>query len=339
MNGVDVDRRKSGAEVAVIGAGISGLTCATTLADHGINVSVLDKGRGAGGRMSTRRTATGYQFDHGCQYFTVRDPQLLEEVAEWEAAGIVAPWAGRIVELDNGAIIEHESASVRYVGTPGMNAICKHLANGLPVQYRTQVTGISLLANGRLNVQSAGSDQHFDAVVVTVPAPQATRLLVCSEDLAMQAASCELRPCWSAMVAFAQPVGFSADGAFVKNSQLAWVARNSSKPQRETKHECWVLHASSEWSAENVERDAESAAAILLAEFFRVLDCKAMTPTHLVGHRWRFANTNQAAGTECLFDAKRMIAAAGDWCKGNRVEAAFLSGRSAAVQMIQQIRS
>ena len=57
--------------VAVIGAGLAGLSCATALQAAGVVVRVYEKSRGPAGRMSTRR-GDGWQCDHGAQYFTVR---------------------------------------------------------------------------------------------------------------------------------------------------------------------------------------------------------------------------------------------------------------------------
>ena len=82
--------------VAVVGAGISGLICARTLADHGLSVVVWEKSRGAGGRMATRRSGEMLRFDHGAQYFTVRDERFQRYVGAWLQDGIVAPWAGAL---------------------------------------------------------------------------------------------------------------------------------------------------------------------------------------------------------------------------------------------------
>lgn len=41
--------------IAIIGAGIAGITAARTLAKAGHHVHVFEKSRGAGGRMSTPR--------------------------------------------------------------------------------------------------------------------------------------------------------------------------------------------------------------------------------------------------------------------------------------------
>jgi predicted NAD/FAD-dependent oxidoreductase len=72
---------------AIIGAGLSGLACATRLHAFGWRVSVFDKSRGPGGRMSTRR-GDDWQSDHGAQYFTARDPRFKAEVDRWLAAGV-----------------------------------------------------------------------------------------------------------------------------------------------------------------------------------------------------------------------------------------------------------
>jgi len=42
--------------VAIIGAGLTGLTAASLLRDAGVEITVFDKSRGLGGRLSTRRT-------------------------------------------------------------------------------------------------------------------------------------------------------------------------------------------------------------------------------------------------------------------------------------------
>ena len=66
--------------IAVVGAGIAVITCARTLIQAGHRVTVFEKSRGAGGRMSTRNTEFG-SFDHGAQYFTVRDERFEHALA------------------------------------------------------------------------------------------------------------------------------------------------------------------------------------------------------------------------------------------------------------------
>ncbi|MDJ0974111.1 MAG: FAD-dependent oxidoreductase [Planctomycetota bacterium] len=322
--------------VAVIGAGLSGLTCARTLADHGHTVRVFEKARGPGGRMSTRR-ADALRFDHGAQYFTVRDPRFARFVDSWQADGLVAPWQGTVAVIEDGTTTLKESDTARYVGVPGMNAICKHLAADLDVALATRVGQIVRDGDGWRLVHEDGSDLgRFDRVVVSAPAPQAHALLEPIEPaMAARTAEARMAPCYAAMVGFASPFAVAYDGAFVNDADnpLSWVARNGSKAGRPT-GEAWVLHGSPEWSAANLELSFEDAAAALLDGFRQVAPVAEAEVVHLAGHRWAYALPTDPLPEACLVNDVRTLVACGDWCGGPRVEGAFLSGAAAAGRVL-----
>ncbi|MFM8892129.1 MAG: FAD-dependent oxidoreductase, partial [Planctomycetia bacterium] len=77
--------------VVVVGAGIAGLVAAGELARCGRRVVVLEKSRGVGGRMATRRVGAAV-CDHGAQFFTVRDDGFGSLVAKAREAAVVAAW-------------------------------------------------------------------------------------------------------------------------------------------------------------------------------------------------------------------------------------------------------
>src|ERR671910_2039609 len=85
----------------VVGAGISGLLAAHELQSEGWRVTVLDKGRGVGGRMATRRLGEG-NFDHGAQFFTVRDDRFASLVEGWLTAGAAGGWAPGFADTAGG---------------------------------------------------------------------------------------------------------------------------------------------------------------------------------------------------------------------------------------------
>ncbi|MFK7820340.1 MAG: NAD(P)/FAD-dependent oxidoreductase, partial [Planctomycetaceae bacterium] len=232
------------------------------------------------------------------------------------------------VDLQNGKS-EERTGSNRYVGVPGMNAICKHIAANLTVQTQTRIT--SLTRDTKWTVASEEeSFGDFDAVVVAIPAVQAAELLSGVSKLADTIAKVEMTPCWTTMLAFETPIDVSFDAALVHDSAIAWMARNSSKPSRPASTDGWVVQASAEWSKGNLERDAADVAAELLAEFLRLVEHPLRVPTHNVAHRWRYAFAAAPLGAESLLDRELSLAICGDWCLGNRVEHAFLSGLSAA---------
>jgi predicted NAD/FAD-dependent oxidoreductase len=329
------ESEQAAASVAIVGAGISGLMCARTLLDSGVDVTVFEKSRGVGGRMATRRTAEGLRFDHGAQYFTIRDPRFENYVQSWIQDGIVAPWEGRICTLTNGHIEWKQNTTPRFVGVPGMNAICRHLAAGLNVQFRTKVDP-PVIDQGPWHL-SDDQGKHlgeFDCFITSAPAPQSADLLAAAPDCQQKAMQAKMQGCWAVMLAFDASLGLPIDGAFVHESPLSWIARNSSKPERGGDHESWVLHASPDWTGDFLEHEPGDVLPKLLDAFWQATDAKRRTPAFAASHRWRYAIPPEPLDSRCLFDAQLRIGACGDWCSGPRVEGAFLSGMAVADRVL-----
>lgn len=321
--------------VAIIGAGLSGLSCASRLSTLGFEVRVFDKGRGPGGRTSTRRTAIAdveVGFDHGAQYFTVRDPELRDLVQEWEGLGVVSRWDGRVAVLGRDGKVDSYSDKTRFVGTPGMSAICKHLADSQDVRCGVRVDRVEASQSGAVLLDAHGDEPgEFDFVVVTAPPVQTAALLgQASPKLAARAASVEMKPCWAVMLALDSKLDVPYDGAFINEGPLSWIARTSSKPARTSEPERWVLHGSAPWSKAHLEESAEQVTALLLDAAFESMGVPGRAPVWASAHRWRYALADNPLDEGCLYDEATGIGASGDWTHGNRVEGAILSGRAMA---------
>ncbi len=326
---------RSRLRVAIVGAGIAGLMCGRTLVDHGIEVKVFEKSRGVGGRMATRRTSAGPQFDHGAQYFTVRDARFDRYLKSWTHDGIVAPWEGRIATLANGQLAWKENKTPRFVGVPGMSAVCRHLATDLDVEFQVRVHPPRRIDNTWWLTDEQGKQLgEFDCVITSAPAPQSAELLGAVPGLQQLAQSAQMSGCWAAMIAFEKELDLPLDGAFVDQSPLSWIARNDTKPGRNAAQECWVLHASPEWTTQNIEIDSELALTQLLNAFWQATGIAARTPSYSAIHRWRYAIPTEPLDHRCLIDSELRIGACGDWCSGPRVEGALLSGMAMAGRVL-----
>ena len=299
--------------IAIVGAGMAGLSCGQRLSRLGHEVRLFDKGRGPGGRMATRRMEDGgttLHFDHGAQYFTARDPRFVEQVAHWEASGVAARWAA--------------AGDNAWVGTPAMNAPLKAMAGELGVQFGTRIEQLVRDGEGWQIDGEGAPDARFDAVLVAVPAEQAGPLLQphapAMARLADQTAS---DPCWTLMAGFEAPLALVQD-TLRQRGPIGWAARNNAKPGRASE-ECWVVQASPEWSRAHLEDNAETVAAALLAELAEANGGPLPRQLGATAHRWRFARSG-TAGEEALWDAEQRIGVCGDWLIGPRVEAAYMSG-------------
>lgn len=322
--------------VAIVGAGIAGITCARRLHQAGLPVLVLEKSRGIGGRMSTRRRDDG-QWDHGAQYFTARSPEFQDQVREWQQAGVVAPWDARLVRLtaQGSAAVP---AAPRWVGTPTMAAPVRSDARSLHVL--TSHTVIRLQRRGphwELVTREFGTlPEPFSAVLLALPAPQASALLAtAAPDLLPACQSVTLRPCWAVLLGFQHDPDLPFEGAFVDNGgPLAWMARNHSKPGRPTTAG-WVLHATPEWSAAHLDDPPESVAQHLISAFQAL---GGQRPDHWQAHRWRYAQADDATGQSAPtahWHAGLQLGLCGDSFAGGRVEAAWHSGHALAQRFLE----
>ena len=340
--------------IAVIGAGIAGIACARTLLQAGHAVTVFEKSTGAGGRMSTHETEFG-SFDHGSQYFTVRDARFQQALDA--SPGLVRPWSANTVRIldELGRVVASSlpPKEAHWVATPGMNALVRQwaapLAATVSLRLQTQVTRIETdtlhTQRWQLQTEGLGAEQSvqggFDAVVMAIPAAQAQALLLSSQiakPLLSELAAVTVAPCWTLMLAFPQAaqatlahLGPQWNAARSTHHRIAWLARESSKPGRGS-IERWTVQASPEWSTRHLEDDAERVKDKLLKAFTEVTGIRAEPPYAAV-HRWRYAQTTEPLGKPFAWDAAARIGVCGDWCIGHRVEDGFVSGLEMALAL------
>ena len=313
---------------AVIGAGIAGLSAARALHDRGDEVIVFEKNHTPGGRVATRvvssvelpsRGTVDLAFDHGAQYFTVRTPQFSETVAYWLRDKVVSKWPGRIVSFDGEGWEPAAEGTDRYTGTPGMSAIAAHMARGLDIRYGTRV-------------ESLDSLHDFDRIIVAVPADQAVPLLGGTPELQRRVSSVRMQPCWAVMAAFEERVHTRFDAAFVSGSPLGWVKRSTGPgapklAKAADRFDAWVLHGTAAWSRAHFNDQADVVAPFLLDAFDDLVRAGLPRVFHCSAQRWKYAAADPGLSVGALHDAR--ITICGDWCLGNRIEAAYLSGLEA----------
>lgn len=347
---------------AVIGAGMAGIACARTLQQAGCRVTVFEQGREAGGRMATRETEFG-TFDTGAQYFTVRDERFA--LALKTAPALHRPWSANAVRVLDplgrvvaAALPAHEP---HWVGVPGMSALVQHWAEPLDLELQTRVLLIARDAvdPGRWQLHTESIDgarrvhAGFDAVLLAIPAQPALALLGTSklvENMVQRIAAVETAPCWTLIGAWPlamQPgqhgnhlhIGPQWNAARSTHHRLAWVARESSKPQRGAV-ERWTAQAGPEWSIEHQDDESDRVRAKLLKAFGEITGIVA-PPSYASVLLWPHARTirplSADGDTSHLWHGHARIGVCGDWCIGHRVEDAFISGLELALAALDSL--
>lgn len=310
----------------IIGAGMTGLTAARTLQQNGWNVTVLDKGRGVGGRMATRRLANA-RADHGAQYFTARTTEFQQFISVLTEVGVVQEWALQDTELSD--ISFHHP---RFVGVEGMSSIAKYMAQPLNVQTGQRAIHISGDENGCIVLTESGQAYEADTLIITIPAPQALVLL--NDSYLLSAAessvfeSIEYAPCIAVMVLLNGNSLIPTPG-ILKFGQgpVAWVADNFQKGISETTS--ITVHASAAFSKQHLDEDLTVTGELLINSLSEWIP-KAQIESFQV-HRWRYSLAEKSYPQPYyVCNTPFSLLMGGDGFGQGNVEGAFQSGRQMA---------
>ncbi|MBA2504115.1 MAG: FAD-dependent oxidoreductase [Pyrinomonadaceae bacterium] len=325
----------------VVGAGLAGLVAARELRRRGVGVVVFDKGRGAGGRLATRRIGDAV-FDHGAQFFTVREAEFGRHVDEWLRAGVVREWCRGFAHGD-GAL--RADAHPRYCGTSGMAGIAKSLAADLDVRTGVRVESLVAHEGGWGVTTDAGVNWRAASLLLTPPVPQSLALIesggfTLDAETKAHLARIAYDPCIAVMVIFAGMVTLPAPGAvqIEGGEPVYWIADNNCKGVS-PRSSAFTIHAGADFSRAHWEADDELIVATLTRhaeKFLRDTNGQplenAQVETQQV-KRWRYSKPTVTYTERCLAVQTPPLVFAGDAFGGARVEGAALSGLAAAEQL------
>jgi renalase len=320
----------------IVGGGMTGLIAGTILQRHGIAVTILDKGRGIGGRLATRRIehpvyGTGV-FDYGMQAFSVSKPQFQVWVDEWLERGIVDRWD-----------IPSPTGMMSYRGKPSSRSIAQHLAQDLDVRTQTLVVEATWAALTWTVRSDKGELFQAESLLIATPIPQALALLDNSAiDLPIalknRLAAVVYQPCISLLALLDKPSQIPAPGGLrLEDPTLAWIACNQQKgtsPQAPAV----TLQATPTFSHTHWELDRSAIAQILLDRAAPLLGANIV---EFYVHHWLYSQPQTCYGeTYVALDAPGMLVLAGDAFAPThpidislQLECAVLSGLAAAAQI------
>jgi len=336
-------------DVAVVGAGLAGLVCAQALRQQGYSVVVVEKSRGLGGRLATRRLPQAFA-DHGVRCLEVQGSLSQQLIQTLRAQGILQLWTKEIDEwsaagLSAGLEIQH------YASPTGITAAAKFLATGLEIYRGQRVQSVAFDQTWALTLEPANVEPLLNikatvdakALVVAIPAPQAVMLLESLAELAAGDFLTKLRsltfdPCITAIATYPSPLALPAWKALrsPQDADIAWVSLDSSKAP-DASYPVLVVQSNAIFAEKHLEADDLQAIGHQLLARMTELIPDLPVPDLLQVHRWRYAFARNPLTETYLSAAPLPLVCAGDWCGGKQVESALQSGLAAAGAIAHQL--
>jgi predicted NAD/FAD-dependent oxidoreductase len=320
-------------ELVIIGAGISGLTLATKMQNEGWSVAVIDKARGTGGRMSSKRividedSGEHISFDLGCSDFSAYSSEFKEQLQLWIAQGHVE--------------CIHTDGQRRYTSVPRSSSLTRSMANRITTRFQTRVTRISKVNDrwhcyeqtpeGELSLVSVS-----DYLVLAIPPAQAAALLDNDNPYKERLDSISIESQWVAMFILDDEIDLDFSPSQLQKHGISMTRCESNKPGRVVIEgmSVWLVHMNNEWTQSHINLGKEEVSD-LIGKQLELLAERSLAVRNSFCHRWLYAQVTEPMLAECgTLKLDSGLYACGDWlvdeadieaAQSEGVERAYLS--------------
>ncbi len=312
--------------VAVIGAGLSGVTIASLLKKK-FRVKIFEKSLSVGGRMSTRKEPP-FIFDHGAQYFKIENKEFRDFLSDLLSKKIIRTWNFKCAYFEGNKLEKIKTLTSKdqiFVGVPNMDSIVKYLSKNFDVIVNTKIEKIVKKKEAwYLFDENNNKFGKYDWIILSLPAEQSLRLSNKSFSFYDLLKNIKMKNCFSLMIGLSHSPNLNYDCAIIKNKDIAWLAVNNSKPLRPKKFSI-LSNSSFEYAEKNINTPRENVLTNLLNETQNLFKKDKLKINFVKLHHWMYVETENSPKEDFFIDHERKIAVCGDWFINSRVEGAYLS--------------
>jgi len=324
--------------VAVIGAGITGITLANLLQKK-FNLTVFEKSRGVGGRMATRR-AEPYQFNHGAQYFKIENKEFKDFLQPLILNKIIKPLEVNQIEILNKEVIKRTKIYNKqyFTAESKMNSVVKYLINNnLSIKLLCKIEKI-IKENDKWFLIDSGqvSFGPYDWLIITIPPNQAKEILYNNFKFLDIIKKIKMRSCYSLMLGFDKFGEFDFDTALFLDEEVQWLSIRKIILENKEYYNL-LINSSYNFAEQNINGSKDKISDHLIKQVSDILNCKLNNYEHKALHFWKYAMSEKNNNLGSLLDEDFKIIVCGDWCMNGKVEGGFLSAKDAVNKLLKYI--
>ena len=324
--------------VAIIGAGITGVTIANLLQKK-YNLTVFEKSRGVGGRIATRR-AEPYQFNHGAQYFKIENKEFKDFLQPLILNKIIKPLEANQIEIFNKKVIKRTKIYNKqyFTAESKMNSVVKYLINNnFSIKLLCKIEKI-LKENDNWFIVDSDKVSYgpYDWLFITIPPNQAQEILYNNFKFLDIIKKLKMRSCYSLMLGFDKIKEFDFDTALFLDEDVRWLSI-SKKILEKKEYYNLLINSSYNFAEQNINGSKDKISDYLIKLVSNILKCELNNYQHKALHFWKYAMSEKNNNLGSLLDEDLKIIVCGDWCMNGKVEGGFLSAKDAAKKLIKYI--
>ena len=310
-------------EIVIIGSGVSGLLCGKRLTEAGHSVLLIDKGRNAGGRLSTRRT-DGAVFHHGAS--SLPDFYKHKDLPEFALKMLKRAEKEKVIQR-KGDLFEPLSS---------VSHLVSFFADSLNIQEGCEATSLNL-KNKTIDVTYRNGTHKmlsYDILIISIPPNQAKTLISNQLDRFDNCLSeVEMRSSAAALFSFDLDPALIKETYFSNRNVHVYVENNRFKCAQRLL--CLTVHTKETFAKKVVEYDKNKIKELLFKEVSNAAPISLPKPNYEAGHRWLYGFTERSLGKAYLFYKNKSVGVCGDWCSGSTILDAASSGAKLAEEVLK----
>jgi len=335
--------------IGIIGASISGLIAGKRLADAGHDVTVIEKDRSLGGRLSTIKM-DDMNLDYGITHFEAHTQTFKTFVEDFKNQGIIKEWTDEFALYDGEEIFDADpnaDSTPNFVGTNGNQNIARKLGRWVDIKSQETAGGLTYIGPDRTKKRSWMINLtditvfECDAVIIATPAVQAYGVLQTAQN--KTATRRIIR--YIDEVQYDSSIALSAtfdcdipewEGIECEHSSIRFISNESSK--QDANSAGLVIQSTHEFFRKHAKTDDEKVKELLLEEAATILDSWVLQPQNTHLHRWKYFEARNPINEYFmeLEMEEAPLALIGDYLGGNKLENAFISGYNLAEYWIKK---
>ncbi len=292
-------------KIAIIGAGFSGCNLYNNLKEKYEDITIFEKSRGVGGRLSTKYIEDKF-IDHGTSSLIPITDDLKFFCLDLAKNGILKAKYDEFIPKD------------------GINNICKFLINEKDLITNTKITKAKILDNKWiLEDENHKVYKNFDLLFITIPAPQILELeIILPKEFKEKLSLIKYSSVFSLILYSNKNLKINENKLY-ENPDIENIINNSKKYAYKD-FSSYVMHSSKEFANCINHKSKEDICDLLLGNFDEKTQ-EELNKFNQIPHLWKYAFAETSLDMPYFLNLEKNLGICGDYFNHNKMEASLLS--------------